>query len=300
MFSAKKSPNTTEPEVLAERVRNLVSAPRVLYSDLDGTLLGPGGCLFLDAEKRLTLTPAKAIMTCHFSGIDVVLVSGRRRAQLQSDARVFGFNNWIAEMGCQIVYNKGELVVDNIGDFQSGELTVYEAVESAGGPKLLLDAFPGRLEYHTPWSGEREFTHLLRGYLDVEGANDLLARSGYEELKLMDNGRVHRISAGLSVDLPEIHAYHLLPKASGKASAVLKDREIRGIPQEATVAIGDSEADLELADEVGLLFLVANALTENHDIAGKAAARENVVVTNHAMGLGWAEAVGYLTGANLL
>ncbi len=136
----------------------------------------------------------------------------------------------------------------------------------------------------------------MRGYVDVAEANDLLKRTGHGDLKLVDNGRVHRTSLGLSLDLPEIHAYHLLPKESGKASAVRKDREIRGIPKETAVAIGDAESDLELADEVALLFLVSNALTEDSELSDIASKKENVVVTDRAMGLGWAEAIGYLTG----
>lgn len=282
---------------IAERVRDLVPNPMVIYSDVDGTLLGPGGCLFLDAERKLTLTPARAIVACHLHKLDVVLISGRSRAQLHGDARVFGFENWIAELGCQLVYNKGEVVIENAGPCRPHGRSVYRSIEESGAPRLLLDAYAGRLEYHLPWSENRECTHVMRGYVDVEEANSLLERAGHGDLKLVDNGRVHRTSLGLSLDLPEIHAYHLLPKESGKASAVRKDREIRNIPKDAAVAIGDAESDLELADEVALLFLVSNALTEDRVLAKRSSEKGNVIVTEHAMGLGWAEAIGYLTGA---
>lgn len=290
-----KSGSGVETEGLADRVRHLVPAPKALYSDVDGTLLGPGGCLFLDAGHRLTLEPARAIMACHLSQLDVLLVSGRRRLQLHGDARVFGFNNWIAELGCQLVYNRGEVVIENVGDFPTNGKTVYQTIEESGAPRLLLEEYAGKLEYHTPWSDERECTHVMRGYVNVNEVNALLGREGLEGLKLVDNGRVHRTSLGLSLDLPEIHAYHLLPKESGKASAVRKDREIRNIPKESAVAIGDAASDLELADEVAILFLVANALCENHNLAEQIREKENVIVTKRAMGLGWAEAIGYLT-----
>ncbi|MCL4499086.1 MAG: HAD hydrolase family protein [Chloroflexi bacterium] len=285
-----------ETQDMAKWVRALVPVPKVLYSDVDGTLLGPGGCLFFDAQQNLTLEPARAIMACHLSKIDVVLVSGRGRLQLLGDARVFGFENWVAELGCLLVYDKGELIVRNIGDFEPGEETVYRAIAQSGAPDLLFHKYQGRLEYHKPWSDERECSHLLRGLIDVSEANKLLAEAGFAKMKLIDNGRVHRTSPGLSLDLPEVHAYHLLPKGSGKASAVRKDRELRGIPRESTIAIGDAESDLELADEVGIFFLVANALYESRDIERLVAEKDNVIVTKRAMGLGWAEAIGYLTG----
>ncbi|MHB0976915.1 MAG: HAD hydrolase family protein [Candidatus Aquicultorales bacterium] len=291
-----KSMPSVEAEELAEKTKRLSPDPKVLYSDVDGTLLGPGGCLFLDARKQLTLTPARAIVACHLHNLDVVLVSGRRHLQLFGDARVFGFNNWIAELGCQIVYDKGALCVDNIGDFSASGGSVYDVIEKSGAPSSLLDRYAGSFEYHTPWHADRSYTHVFRGLIDVGEANEFLEANGYGTLKLVDNGRVHRASPGLSLKLPEIHAYHLMPRASGKASAARKDREIRNLSKENTAAIGDSESDLELADEVGVFFLVANAAYENEGLLKKAAAKANVVVTKEAMGLGWAEAVGYLTG----
>lgn len=299
MSKARSAVQHIEPKDAAALVKSLAPQPKVLYSDVDGTLLGPGGCLFLNAERQLTLTPARAILACHLHKLDVVLVSGRRRLQLLGDARVFGFNNWIAELGCQLVYNQGELVVQNTGDFRTDGKTIFQAIEDSGAPALLLERYKGRLEYHIPWSDDRECTHALRGSIDVREANDLLVSSGHADLKIIDNGRVHRKSLDLEVEVADLHAYHLLPKASDKASAVRKDREIRGLPKEATAAIGDAASDLDLADEVGIFFLVANALAENHGIAERAASKGNVIITEGAMGLGWAEAIGYLTGTNI-
>jgi len=276
------------------------SETRVIYSDVDGTLLGPGGCLFKDSEHNFTGLPAQAILECHLRGIDIVLVSGRNRRQLYSDARLLGFKNWISELGCQISYNMGEVLVLNVGDFMTDEESVWQSIEDLGAPGLLLGEYRGWLEYHQPWSENRECTHLFRGLIDTDGANELLKEQGFEQLKVIDNGVIKRRSENLSKSIKEVHAYHLLPRASSKASAVRKDREVRNIPKKMTAAIGDSAADLELAPEVGVLFLVRNAVLENDDLMDRIKDLPNVFITHESMGLGWAEAIDFLTGKTIL
>ena len=61
---------------------------RCVYTDLDGTLLGPGASLFRDADGGFTLLPARALEACHRAGVEVVIKSGRRRAQVMEDAEL--------------------------------------------------------------------------------------------------------------------------------------------------------------------------------------------------------------------
>ncbi len=278
----------------AEVIDIMIPEVRVIYSDVDGTLLGPGGCLFKDSNHNFTSLPAQAILECHLHNIDVVLVSGRGRHQLHADARLLGFKNWVSELGCQLVYNMGEVVMLNVGDFPVGPDTIWQTIKESGAPDLLLKKYKGRLEYHYPWSENRECTHVFRGSIDVEEANLLLEDTNFGRLKVLDNGRVRRKSDDLDPEILDIHAYHLLPKASGKASAVRKDREMRDIPKNMCAAIGDSISDLELAEEVGILFLVRNAVTESPEILDMVKNYPNVFLTKEPMGLGWAEAVGFL------
>ena len=39
--------------------------------------------------------------------------------------------------------------------------TIYEQIERSGAPALLLERFPGRLEYHTPWSAKARCLALV-------------------------------------------------------------------------------------------------------------------------------------------
>ena len=70
--------------------RSRVVAIRCVYTDLDGTLLGQGASLFRTAEGDFTLLAARALEACHRAGVEVVIKSGRRRAQVMEDARLLG------------------------------------------------------------------------------------------------------------------------------------------------------------------------------------------------------------------
>lgn len=276
------------------RLRELIAKPRVIYTDVDATLLGPGGCLFLDSEKTYTLAAAEAVIRALEHGYDVVMVSGRHARQLHGDARILGFRHYIAELGCLVVYDLGEQQLLNVGDFPLTRETVYETISESGAPRLLFKHFEGRLEYHKPWSELRLCTHALRGYVDVDEANDVLDKAGFGNLKIVDNGLVSRRTGELRWDLPEVHVYHLLPKEAGKVQGVLRDRQERSIPMEETIAIGDAASDLELAPYVGAFFLVRTSAELTEDWLAAIAAHDNVFVADHAMGVGWAEAIHFL------
>ena len=55
---------------------------RCLYLDLDGTLLGRGASMLHDGEGHVTIEGVRAVQACLRAGVEVVLMSGRRRAQV--------------------------------------------------------------------------------------------------------------------------------------------------------------------------------------------------------------------------
>lgn len=261
---------------------------KVLYSDLDGSMLGPGGNFFLSAEKEFTLLPSKALLSLKEKGVDITLVSGRSVIQLKEISRVLGIDNYIAEAGCQIVHSNGE--IKQAYKYEHGDSqTLYEAITTSGAPAFLLDGYKEKLEYHTPWSNDRSCSHLFRGEIDLADANNRLFKAGFEKLKLIDNGRVHR--KGDLKDVNEVHSYHLLPSEIDKAAAITIDANNRDFAVERRAAIGDSLADLSMADVVGMFFLIDNndfLSTESDELL------ENTLLTTEKMGLGWAEAANYI------
>jgi hydroxymethylpyrimidine pyrophosphatase-like HAD family hydrolase len=84
---------------------------------------------------------------------------------------------------------------------------------------------------------------------------------------------------------PATHTFHLIPADVSKARAVAAHMRARGYAREECVAVGDSREDLEVAQAVGRLFLVANA------VAGDTSSYPNVRRTEAAMSEGFYEAV---------
>jgi len=247
---------------------------RCVYTDLDGTLLGRGASLFRTAEGEFTLLAARALEACHRAGVEVVIKSGRRRAQVMEDARLLGQSSYIFEVGAA-------MVIDGETTFLTGGLqprdgeSVHDQIAATGAPELLLSRFDGRLEYHAPFHLGREVSHVFRGHVDAREANELLAAEGRSELRLVDNGEIE----------PGTHTFHLIPAGVSKAAAVSAHMRARGYAPEDCIAVGDSREDLDVARVVGRLFLVANA------VAGDSSAFPNVERTEAPMSEGFYEAV---------
>ena len=83
-------------------------ALRCVYTELYRTLLGAGASLFRDGEGEFTLLPARALEACHRAGVEVVLKSGRRKAQVMEDARLIGQGSYIYEVGSGVVVDGEE------------------------------------------------------------------------------------------------------------------------------------------------------------------------------------------------
>jgi phosphoglycolate phosphatase len=261
-------------------------ALRCVYTDLDGTLLGPRGSLFHDPEGGFSLMQARGLEACDRAAVEVVIMSGRREPQVMEDARLIGQSSYIYEAGCAFVIDgertllTGDLVPDSDG-------TVYDKIEARGIPGLLFGHFEGRLEYHSPWHSGRVLSHLFRGKIDVDEANRLLEAEGHDDLRLLDNGAIARSMPGLEIT----HAYHLVPKMVSKANAVAAHMRARGYDPQSCIGIGDSVEDLEVAAAVGRFFVVANGPERDAGLREAIAGRENVTVTEGRMGDGFYEAV---------
>ena len=264
-------------------------ALRCVYTDLDGTLLGRGASLFHDGEGNFTLLAARALEACHRAGVEVVIKSGRRKAQVMEDARLIGQSAYIYEVGSGLVIDGEESFLTGAWQPRDGK-SVHALVEESGAPALLLDRYAGRLEPHAPWHLERQVSHLFRGLVDPGEATRLLDEQGPGDLRLVDNGVISRSETEL--ELPgQPHAYHLVPSQASKANAVAAHMRARGYPPEQCLAVGDSREDLEVAAHVGRFFLVANALERDEGVAAARASYPNVEVTESGYGEGFYEAV---------
>jgi hydroxymethylpyrimidine pyrophosphatase-like HAD family hydrolase len=136
----------------------------------------------------------------------------------------------------------------------------------------------------------RDVSHLFRGYVDAEEADALLDEHGHGHLRLVDNGRSYRHSPALDA-LPRVHAYHLIGRSVSKAAGVAAHARARGLSREDCVAVGDSREDLEVAEAVGTMWLVANAVEHDPRLRQDLARYPNARLAEAAHGAGVYEAV---------
>ncbi len=271
-----------------------MTRPRCLYLDLDGTLLGRGASLLRDGDGNVSIEGVRAVQACMRADVEVVLMAGRRRAQVHEDARLLGQDSFIFEAGACVVLGGGAQSGGEehwlTGEMVPGELSIAEQIERSGAPELLLDRYAGRLEYHEPWHVAREVSHLFRGLVDAQEVDALLAEHGHGNLRLVDNGVVNRRSPALA-ELDHVRGYHLVPASASKAAAVALHMRARGYAQAQTFAVGDSREDMACAAHVSAFWLVANAVERDPSIREAMAAYENVRLCESSHGAGVYEAV---------
>ncbi len=269
---------------------------KAVYVDLDGTLLGPRGSLFADADGGVTLAGARVVEACRRADVELVVVTGRRQENAYDVARLLGSGSYIFELGCGLVLDgEQEWLTDGL-EPSEGAGTIYQQILASGAPALLLGEFEGRLQYHEPWSRGREVSHLLRGDVDVDGANELLAAEGLGWLRLVDNGvlAAHGINLPGSLfglDSASVHAYHLMPAGASKARGVARHMQNRGYAVSDCIAVGDSREDMEMSRSVGCFWLVANGASRDPGLGAEAVAAPGVRVCEETYGAGVYEAV---------
>ncbi len=260
---------------------------KVLYTDLDGTMVGPYGNFFAAQDRTPTLAPARALLELHRAGVALVLVSGRTRAQLQEAGLIFGADGFVAELGALVGWDRGRSVrvLPGAVPAEFAGRPPIEVMASLGLPDALFARWPG-LEWHAPWHAGHEADAMLRGHVDVPEVDGWLAGQGWDWLKLRDNGVLPGPEAR--------HIYHLMPDGLSKGGAVGWDLARRGLSAADAVAVGDSASDLGMAPYVRTMWVTANGAAAPHLTPLLAAARDagrDVRVTAEPVGVGWAEAV---------
>jgi phosphoglycolate phosphatase len=267
---------------------------RLLYTDVDGTLVGPLGNFLWTSDRRPSLAAAEALVRAAREGLEIVPVSGRSRVGMFEVARLLGVPSWICELGGIRVYDRGAEILHDHGAFPGEGAPTAELRQAMSG---LIDRYPGRVEEHTPWNASREASLVLRGNLDVVEAEAFLAEAGYAWAELLDNGVIPRRSETLPGVEP-LHAYHLVPRGVSKVMAIAADRARRGLPRQVCAMVGDASADLDCRTEVGRCFLVRNGLAKDPSLAWTLEPESGVEVTRAGHGEGFAEAVHRLLDGN--
>jgi HAD superfamily hydrolase (TIGR01484 family) len=266
---------------------------RIVYTDLDGTMVGPRGSFWHTAARGLTSAPAAALLELHRAGVVLVLVSGRTHPQVVEAARIFAADGAIAELGALVSWDAAretQLLPGALPERYAGR-TPMSVITELGVVERLVERHPGQLEWHAPWHTEHSSDALLRGRVDQATVERELAELGVGWLTLNDNGALPPTArTTLAADPRPPRVYHLMPRGISKGLAVGWDLRRRGIDPADAVAIGDSVSDLEMAPVVGRLWITANGAAVP-GMAELTADVPNLSVTDLPMGEGWAQAV---------
>ena len=275
-----------------------------IYTDLDGTLLAPGGRLLTTHHGKPSVELATCLVRLKKMGVEVVITTGRDAGSATEIMRLLNLEQFIGEMGCVVQFGYGVTASKhyNLGDWTTehfdqdynlpASITPFEMIARSGAVANLLHAFPGRLEEQTLKTAQREVTHALRGDVDTSpgGEVDLLLAEQELPLQLLDNGIIHPRNHGL-LHVDEIHIYHLMPRGTGKGEAIALDMATKGITAEQVVAIGDAEGDVYMGKYSGSFVLV-----DDHKKNSPAAFAEATVAnpaalftTTHPSADGWVE-----------
>ncbi|MGW3039822.1 HAD family hydrolase [Kitasatospora sp. NPDC001159] len=239
------------------------TAPRLIATDLDGTLLCAAGTV---SDRT-----AAALAAAEAAGIQVVFVTGRPPRWMQQVSPHIGGH------GVAICSNGGAVV-----DVRRGELVEYFPM-SAGTTLAVVEALRTKLpgtafafEYADGWAREPEYEVLMWG-------DDMVRAIGPAEELLADGGPVRglfkllakhpdlapdtflaeaRTAAGHLAEITRSAPIPLLEiSASGvtKASTLARWCAEHGIDRSEVVAFGDMPNDLEMLAWAGTAYAVANA-----------------------------------------
>ncbi len=275
-----------------QEIREGIGQLEVIYSDLDGTLFNDQGCLIKDADNNYYLEAVKLLEKVKARGWDLVIVSGRNKHTLRYNAQMIGVENYISELGSELIYGLGRKVHVTFDDTGECHDITYGSRDLINIIDLVMEEFPGKIESRMEWSRYRSYNALFLGDVDLEKANKVLWDSGYEDLVFVDNGISKLMETNL--DLEKMHIINLMPAGVTKANGLALDKKIRNFNRENCIALGDSPEDLKMAPEVKYFFLMANALKHRDELNGELKKHDNVYITEKNMNHGWHEVIGSL------
>ena len=106
------------------------ATPTIIYTDLDGTMLGKGGSLFRTAGGDFTMAGAEALQSLPRAGRGaLLLLRTEHRSSCVRTPGCSASNSYIAEAGCVLVRDWGSTIILNCAPFGEGEdMSVFEEI----------------------------------------------------------------------------------------------------------------------------------------------------------------------------
>ncbi len=242
---------------------------KILFSDLDGTLVEHGGDITID-----TLDAVQKLKESH---IDLILVSGRHPDMMKSihhhlnlKTPVIGCNGGIIKdlLANDIMYSKElsyKIIEETISIARelSVDWVVYEKNQ------IFYEKMPPP-SYKLPYINHQLPVHLRSNFVHVKALEQMFQKEYVflktlllfdEKMEMFEKGK--QILKGLeNVELLRSATSYLdvMPKGISKGSAVKMYLEKLNIDRTEVAAIGDAENDLDMLEFSGLGIAMGNGV----------------------------------------
>jgi len=260
----------------------------MLAVDIDGTLLS--------SQFHISPVDIDALRRAHDSGIEVLLVTGRRHTFALPMAEQLGFDLWL-------ISSNGAVTRSLHGERFHCDLLPVETCRRLCG---AMRHFRGNtvITFDKESKGalvlERmdELTHSIQRWLEknlqfiefVIPIEDALVADPVQAMFCGPIARMHEALGCLDASGLREHITDVLNRDCSKGHAVERWARHRGIAREQVMAIGDNYNDVEMLAFAGLPFIMGNASAElkargwpvtlSNDQNGVAAAIEQVLGTS--------------------
>lgn len=272
---------------------------RLLAVDIDGTLLNSKFCISevdLDALRR-----------AHQSGVEVILVTGRRHTFALPMAQQLGFDLWIISSNGAVTrslrsetFHRDLLPVETcrqlcfaMREFRGNTVVTFD--KECKGALVLerMDELNTSIRY---WLEKNlqfiEFIVPIEDALVTDPVQAMfcgpIARMREALARLETSGMQAQVTAvRTEYPLRDLSIIDVLNRDCSKGHALRRWAEHRGIQPEQVMAIGDNHNDVEMLAFAGVPFIMGNAcdelkargwrVTRSNDEHGVAAALEQVL-----------------------
>ncbi len=241
-----------------QRVTGVTDRPRLVASDLDGTLLDPAG--------TVTARTRAALLRMHDLGIETVLVTARPPRWIDHLADVVGGHGVaICANGAYVYDVHSRRVIESVG-LEPGTVHAVAADLRAALPGVSFAAeLPDGVHFEQDFTRSHpEWTPKHAVYAPIDAVDrpvgKFLARHSemedgvfFEHVRRIVGERAHIAYSG-AVGLAEMG-----PPGVSKATTLARWCAGRGIAAEQVWAFGDMPNDLPMLHWAGVSFAVANA-----------------------------------------
>ena len=245
--------------IIGSKERLTVVEKKIVFFDLDGTLLN---------EDKIVLESTKqALRALQEKGVYTVISTGRAPLMFDWLCRELAIDSFVSMNGQHVIHEGEELFSNPIDADILHDLATYArkqghglsysnhlafAVSEENHPfiqpsinGLKLEFPPANFEFYLQNS-----VHQVQVYCESRDAGQYMNR--YADFTFIQWGE---------------YAFDMLPEGASKAVGIRKLLEKLGIPRENSYAFGDGRNDIEMLEYVGTGVAMDNAVPELKDIA---------------------------------